>query len=90
MPRYERARSGVRIPPGAPRINMIPHDDDSAESLAKRWHELAYIISIVATVSGIGIAVTAGIGAAWHKWAIAQHQDRIDTMEKESLDDQQH
>lgn len=61
---------------------MLTHDDDSAEQLAKAWHELAYIISMVAMASGIGIAITAGIGAGWHKWAIRQHQDRINIMKE--------
>lgn len=63
---------------------MRPHDDPSAEHLAKSWHELAYIVSLVAAISGLGIAITAGIGAGWHKWAIAQHEARIKEM-KESL-----
>lgn len=53
------------------------HDDLAAEHVAELWHQIAKVISIAAALSGIGIAVTAGIGAAWHQWAAKQHTDRI-------------
>lgn len=59
------------------------HDDLTSETVAELWHQIAKVISLVATASGIGIAITAGIGAAWHKWAAEQHRDRIAEIRKE-------
>lgn len=59
------------------------HDDLTNETVAELWHQIAKVISLVAMASGIGIAITAGIGAAWHKWAVCQHRERIDELKKE-------
>lgn len=61
----------------------MEHDDLVGETVAELWHKIAGVISIVAAVSGIGIAITAGAGAIWHRWAAGQHRLEIDRIQKE-------
>src|ERR1017187_6261132 len=59
------------------------HDDITGESLAELWHRIAGAVSIIAAISGIGIAFTAAAGAAWHRWAARQHRIEIERIKKE-------
>jgi len=65
-------------------MSRYHHNDLTGETVAKMWHHIAYVISVAAAISGVGIVLTAGAGAAWHKWSAAQHQIEIDRMEKEA------
>lgn len=77
-------QSGVRIPPGTPHfeetMRRFDHDDLTGETIAKMWHQIAGVISIIAAVSGVGITLTATAGYFWHKWAVKQHQEAIDQI----------
>jgi hypothetical protein len=63
----------------------MKHDDITGETVAELWHKIAFVISITAAVSGIGIVITAGAGAIWHRWAASQHRIEIDKMREEQL-----
>lgn len=65
------------------RAGRLRHDDLTGEVVAETWHKVAGIISIAAALSGIGILVTAGAGALWHRWAAGQHRTEIERMQKE-------
>jgi hypothetical protein len=65
--------------------DYMQHDDLTAESIAEIWHKIAMAISIAAAISGIGIVITAGAGAFWHRWAIEQHRIEIDRLNKEKI-----
>lgn len=56
---------------------MLHHDSIQAEEIARKWHQIGLVVSVGATVSGILMAVVAGVGAGWHLWAARQHEARI-------------
>ena len=64
-------------------MSRFHHNDIVGETVAKHWHYLAQGISLVAAISGVGIAITAGAGYFWHRWAVGQHQEEIDRQLKE-------
>ena len=66
-------------------MSRYEHNDLTGETVAKMWHQIAGVISIAAAISGVGIIVTAGAGAAWHRWAARQHQERIEEIRGEQL-----
>lgn len=61
----------------------MTHDDLTGETVAEIWHKIALAVSVIATVSGIGIAITAGAGAIWHQWAAKEHRREIDRIKRE-------
>lgn len=65
----------------------LRHDDLVGETVAKMWHQIAGVISIAAAISGVGIVITAGAGAIWHRWAVGQHQLEIDRLKESHSDD---
>jgi hypothetical protein len=64
-------------------MKKLRHDDLTGETVAEVWHKIAGVISVAAAISGIGIAITAGAGALWHKWAAAQHRIEIERLKGE-------
>lgn len=61
----------------------MKHDDITGETVAELWHKGAALVSLIATVSGLGIAVTAAAGYFWHKWAANEHKKELDRLNKE-------
>lgn len=67
-------------------MRRFTHDDLTGERIAKVWHQIAGVVSLVAAASGVGIVLTAGAGYFWHKWAAGEHQVEIDKLEGELHD----
>lgn len=68
-------------------MSRYHHNDLTGETVAKMWHQIAGVISIAAAISGVGIVVTAGAGALWHRWAAGQHELEIQRIQMESRND---
>lgn len=65
-------------------MSRFHHNDIVGETVAKHWHYLAQGISLAAAISGVGIALTAGAGYFWHRWAVREHQKEIEILKKEN------
>lgn len=68
-------------------MSRFNHNDLTGETVAKMWHQIAGVISIAAAISGVGIVITAGAGALWHRWAVGQHELEIQRIKRESRND---